>query len=226
MYFSRIVLREDAPRSSEFWQAFCDPYTLHQSVWRLFGDYAERKRDFLYRLEQCGKKPLIYTVSARKPDMSLGIWNIESKEYKPRIKSGMQLAFMLRANPVRTKRDEKGKHHRHDVIMEAKTLLAQQQVDKSDSMPLATLVQKEAGKWLSSRAEKYGFAVNCDYVRADGYRQHRFFPTKGNRQIAFSTVDYNGILTVISPEHFVETLYGGIGPAKGFGCGMMMIKKV
>ena len=226
MYFSRIILQEDAQNAPDFWRVFRDPYSLHQSVWRLFADHADRKRDFIYRLDQEGKRPLIYTVSERKPDMSLGLWHIETKEYEPKIRTDMQLAFMLRVNPVRTKRDENGKQHRHDVVMEAKTRLKEQSTKQNERNPLATLVQEEGCKWLMARAEKHGFATNPIKIRADGYQQHRFFKRKGSRSIQFSTLDFNGILTVVDPEVFVETLYKGIGPAKGFGCGMMMVKRI
>jgi len=226
MYFSRIILQEDAQKAPDFWHVFRDSYSLHQSIWRLFADLADRKRDFIYRLDQEGKRPLIYTVSDRKPDTSLGLWHIETKEYEPRIRTDMLLAFMLRVNPVRTKRDEKGKQHRHDVVMEAKTRLKEQSIKQNERNPLASLVQEEGCNWLMARAEKHGFALNPIQIRADSYQQHRFFKRKGSRPIQFSTLDFNGILTVIDPELFIETLYKGIGPAKVFGCGMMMVKRV
>lgn len=226
MYFSRIVLQEGAQNAPDFWRTFRDPYSLHQSIWRLFADYADRKRDFIYRLDQEGKRPLIYTVSERKPDMGLDLWYIETKEYEPKIRTDMQLAFMLRVNPVRTKRDEKGKQHRHDVVMEAKTRLKEQSTEQNKRSPLANLIQDEGCNWLIARAEKHGFAINPIQIRADGYQQHRFFKRKGSRAIQFSTLDFNGILTVIDPDIFIETLYKGIGPAKGFGCGMMMVKRI
>ncbi len=225
MYFSRIILKKDAQNAPDFWSVFRDPYSLHQSVWRLFADHGDRKRDFIYRLDQEGKRPLIYTVSERKPDISLGLWHIETKEYGPKIRTDMQLAFMLRVNPVRTKRDENGKQHRHDVVMEAKTRLKEQSTGQNERSPLATLAQEEGVNWLSARVEKHGFAINPIQIRADSYQQHRFFKRKGSRSIQFSTLDFNGILAVIDPELFIETLYKGIGPAKGFGCGMMMVKR-
>ena len=225
MYFSRIILQEDAQTASDFWRVFRDPYSLHQSIWRMFADHDDRKRDFIYRLDQEGKRPLIYTVSERKPDMSLGLWHIETKEYEPRIRTDMKLAFMLRVNPVCTKRDEKGKQHRHDVVMEAKTCLKEQGIKQDERSPLASLVQEEGCNWLSARAKKHGFAISPIQIRVDCYFQHSFLKRKRSRLIHFSTLDFNGILTVTDPEVFIKTLYKGIGPAKGFGCGMMMVKR-
>lgn len=223
MYFSLISLRKDT-KSLEFWQVFRSLYDLHQSIWKMFGDYPNRKRDFLYRLEQEGKEPVIYAVSSRKPFLNSDIWYVSTKEYKPKIRAGMNLAFMLRANPILTKRDESGKQHRHDVVMEAKINLRKQGVQ--GSKPLAVIVQEEGNKWLLSRAEKYGFTINPEHIRVDGYRQRRFFKRKQDKPVSFTTMDFNGILTVIEPESFIKkALYEGIGPAKGFGCGMMMVRR-
>jgi CRISPR system Cascade subunit CasE len=38
-------------------------------------------------------------------------------------------------------------------------------------------------------------------------------------------VDVSGLLTVIHPVHFLATLCGGLGHAKGFGCGLMLIRR-
>ena len=77
-----------------------------------------------------------------------------------------------------------------------------------------------------ARAEKYGFAINLDQIRADGYRQHRFFKKRGSRPVQFSTLEFNGTLTVIKPDVFMTALYKGIGPAKAFGCGMLLVKLI
>lgn len=226
MYFSRITLKKDAQRFSDFGRVFHNTYTLHQSIWRLFADHNDRKRDFLYRLDQDRKAPVIYIVSAREPDGSFGLWNIETKEYKPKIKLHIELAFMLRANPVRTKRDENNKQHRHDVVMESKTRLKEAGLRQNDRKQVAILAQEEGNNWLSARAEGHGFVINPGHIRVDGYQQHRFFKGKGKKPITFSTLEFNGILNVTNPECFIETLYKGIGPVKGFGCGLMLVKRL
>lgn len=226
MYFSQIFFQEDAPRSIEFWQVFRNPYTLHEHIWRFFSDHPNRKRDFLYRLNRNENRPIIHTVSARKPNGDAGVWRIENKHYEPKIKAGINLAFMLRANPVCTKRDNKDKQHRHDVVMEAKTRLKELRISQDNRKPLAILMQEEGYNWLSTRAERHGFSINHDHIRVDGYQQHKFFKGRMKKPISFSTLDFTGILTVIDSERFLETLYKGIGPAKGFGCGMMMARRV
>ena len=95
------------------------------------------------------------------------------------------------------------------------------------SFDLADVVQKNGLRWLEERAASYGFSISANEVRADGYRQHKLFKVKGNKTIAFSSLDFNGILTVKEPDVFIEkSLFEGIGPAKAFGCGLMMVRRI
>ena len=55
-----------------------------------------------------------------------------------------------------------------------------------------------------------------------GYRNHPI-PEKRDRA-RFTSVDMSGELEVKDPERFKELLKAGIGPAKGFGCGLMLIR--
>lgn len=219
MYFSKISLRDDAPGSKMFWSAFRSEYSLHQAVWELFGDRADRKRDFLYHLKEGGGPPTIYALSIRLPADPSGMWDLETKTFDPKLHAGMQLGFLLRANPVRTR---EGK--RHDVVMEEKYKLKMQKLPKGDWPLEAELIQVAGAKWLEARSEKAGFRIHN--VRADGYRQHKLFKSGAGRPVCISTLDFTGVLEVTNPACFREAVSRGFGPAKGFGCGMMLIRKV
>lgn len=226
MFFSRITLREDARHSSDFWPVFQNPYTLHQSIWQIFSDHPDRDRDFLYRIDKDGSKPVIYTVSAREPGKNKNLWFVESKVYEPKLHSGARLAFMLRVNPVVSKRNAQKKQCRHDVVMDMKMSLKEKGSSRNELPSIAAISHEAGWKWLSSRGEKNGFSVSKEQIRADGYRQEKFIKKKGGRRIQFSILDFLGKLTVTDPALFSNTLYKGIGPAKGFGCGLMLVKRV
>jgi len=219
MFFSRITLRADASNAAKFWSAFRSTYSLHQAVWNLFGDHADRRRDFLYHVKEPAAPPTIYALSARRPVDASGLWQLESKKFDPALHPGMELGFLLRANPVRT-RDGK----RHDVVMEEKQRLKAQGIPR-DKWPLEAEIIQEAGvRWMESRAEKGGFRIRS--VRADGYRQHHFAKSGPGHSVSISTLDFTGVLEVMDPSRFQDALRGGFGPAKGFGCGLMLIRKV
>lgn len=198
-------------------------------VWDLYSDGENRTRDFLYRLDYIRSRPVIYTVSRRKPVYSGRLWSVETKEYNPVIFRGQRLWFSLRANPVRTRwtpPDEDGRrfHKRHDVVMDAKRLVRSEKGDGKKIVQMATLVQLEGIRWLRERAEKHGFVMDERRVIAGTYRQQRFLQGTENRQVSISTIDFSGLIEVTNPDLFRHALAEGIGPAKGFGCGMLMIK--
>lgn len=222
MYFSKLSIAPGAKDDPRLWRALGDVHSFHRLIWDLFADRPDRRRDFLYRVETGGHAatPVVYTVSARPPQGDGGLWNIATKPYAPQVLKGQRLVFSLRVNPVVSRRDDKGRQQRHDVVMDAKRRLRR---DGEPLPPLAQLVQQAAGDWLRERAGKAGFAVEQGHLRADGYRQQRW--SKGRRVISISTVDFSGMLLVKDSELFRQTLFKGIGPAKGFGNGLLLVRR-
>lgn len=164
-------------------------------------------------------------MAERIPKNMEEVWQIESKLYEPILCAGQRLSFSLCANPIRTKRDENKKQHRHDVVMNAKNQLKQEGVPRGIWPSEAEIVQEQGFEWLARKGEQYGFIVGEHEVRADGYHQERFYKAKGKHQVNISTIDFTGLLTVTDPERFKDALYSGIGPAKGFGCGLLMVRR-
>jgi len=250
MYFSLIRLRRDVSPKEVAGLVRGDGYSLHKLVWNLFSDGPDRKRDFLHRYESVKGWPTFYTVSVREPKDSSGLWEIHAKKYEPKLAQGERIAFMLRVNPIqhdkkertdteieawRKSREERGlkskeptkKRIRHDVVMEAKNRIGFKGLPHDQRPHIATLIQEAGFAWLKACENENGFSVNDSEVRADGYYQHRLFKGKGAKPITFSTLDFNGILTVTDPDTFIKkSLYKGIGPAKGFGCGLMLVRRI
>ncbi|MHC1625774.1 MAG: type I-E CRISPR-associated protein Cas6/Cse3/CasE [Methanoculleaceae archaeon] len=228
MYFSRLTMRPDASKSPEFLRIASGPYQIHQMVWDLFLHPEHTERDFLYRVDRRMGSPVVYVLSSREPVYLGRLWRVETKPFNPVLHRGQRLVFSLRANPVVSRRmdpDDDGKRRlvRHDVVMDAKKKL-QKEYGKV-RFRMADLVQQEGTRWLRSRAERHGFSIGDGAVRADGYRQIRFRKGKSGNTVSISTIDFTGILTVTDPDLFLESLRSGIGPAKGFGCGLMMIRR-
>jgi len=212
MIISKMLFK----KSAVFKEVFADEYALHQAVWDLFGDRSDRQRDFLYRLEALGRLPIVYAVSSRFPNDLKGLWGIESKEYSPKVINGMVLDFTVRINPT-VKRNGK----RHDVVMDAKyqTRLS----DSPGEMVVQEVIYDLCAKWIEKRAQENGFKVIR--FRPDAYRQNRFKKEKGGVWVRYSTVDITGVLEVIDEKLFGQVLFNGLGPEKGFGCGLMMVRR-
>lgn len=214
MYFTRVTLRPDAADPQRIARvAQADAYGTHQYLWQLFP--GEQERQFLFRRDDTAQWPRAYIVSRRAPTDSSQLWHIEHKPYEPMLREGQRFAFQLRANPVISRKDGTGKSRRHDVVMDAK-----RHAGGDSQMP--ELIQTAGFAWLAQRSENNGFGVERGEVRVDGYRQHRI--RNRNRQIDFSSLDFTGLLTIIEPYRFLETLYGGLGPAKAFGCGLLLVR--
>jgi CRISPR system Cascade subunit CasE len=217
MYLSRIELKAGAERSVQFWRAFETPYRVHAAVWSLFGDQPDRQRDFLYRLEGSGHGSRIFTVSARVPQDRLGLWKVATKPYTPALAVGDTLNFLLRVNPC-VKREGR----RHDLIMARKKQLQADARSRADWPSAAEIAQQEGERWLRDREEHLG--VKLLHVTVDAYRVEEFRKPKGDR-IRFATCDYRGLLKVTEPERFKTALVSGVGPEKGFGCGLLLCKR-
>jgi len=224
-YFSRVTLNLGRAKPEQLAALACgDRYREHQALWRLFASDPDAERDFLFRRNEHNQALSYYVVSKRPPEDHDGIWSIESKDYAPKIRAGERFAFSLRANPVIRRKGEDGKSKRHDVVMDLKRQCGYQSQSRAERKAEGELIQIAGSKWLQSRAEKHGFSVSEKAIRIEGYHQHR--SSRAGRQITFSTLDITGVLRVESPGLFTQALQAGIGPAKAFGCGLMLVRRL
>lgn len=228
MYFSLITPREGRERDAAHeWAS--GPYVEHQWLWRLFPAPEGTPREFLFRRRDLGEMPRFYVVSKRPPLAQSTAWSIQTRDYAPALEAGARLRFDLRANPVITLHAHDVKRGRHDVVMQEKKRLlkerglARWQDWQSDDKPaLYALVREACGAWLRSRALRHGFEVDENSLAVDGYQQR----SEKDGRLRFSTVDFSGELSVIDPLAFAIALRDGIGHAKAFGCGLMLVRRI
>jgi CRISPR system Cascade subunit CasE len=199
-------------------------YDLHRSVWRLFDDAPARRRDFLYRLEDAPGEVLLHAVSARPPRDEAGLWQVETKVYDPQLAAGEALAFCLRANAVRSARVD-GRVKRHDVVLDLKKRLTAEGVAPQDLPGRPELWRRAGLAWLSERAENLGFAFEPEALSVDAHRVLSFAKASGGRPVRLSTLDFAGPVRVTDPERLRRALFSGVGPAKGFGCGLLLVRR-
>lgn len=219
MFFSRVGIRPDHRALLGLYTT--DSYAEHKLLWSLFPDQkADEGRPFLYRRESERDGAGFYVVSHRTPATDHPVLSVETKQYQPKLHAGERLEFKLRANPIISRRDEHGKLHRHDVVMDAK------RVGAADGTGLASLTRQAGLEWLAKRAAKHGFEIEEERVRVDGYRQQRWFKRGQPEPVRLSTLDFSGVLRIDDPDAVTAALGRGIGPAKGFGCGLLLVRRV
>ncbi len=225
MYISRIRLKSDSDPAI-LTSRLCDntSYKEHQLVWQLFPEEPDAKRNFLFRGDTQFGGPQYLIVSNQLPTPQQDVWNIESKDYQPQLSQGQHLAFQLRANPVITRKDGNGNPKRHDIVMDAKHRIDWKNISPNQRPALPELIQEVGESWLKKRLHNNG--AHLETVRVDGYMQQTGRKKSTKKAIRYSTLDFEGTLTVEDPEQFIPVLFKGIGPAKAFGCGLMLVRRI
>ncbi|QPL51918.1 type I-E CRISPR-associated protein Cas6/Cse3/CasE [Alteromonas sp. B31-7] len=221
MYLSKVTMKSSPQTAQELAKLQRNGvYASHQLIWQLFTNDAERS--FLYR-EEIGATgmPEFYVLSKTEPQANLPIFSSVTKVFEPKLDKGQRLSFKLRVNPTVCVKGEGGKQRRHDVMMQAKYSVKNELLD---AQKLKMHMEQAAIGWLSNekRLDEWGITLDCQPA-IDGYTQHKV--QKKRHQIQFSSVDYQGMLTVKDPLKFINQYAKGFGRAKGMGCGLMMIKR-
>ena len=228
MYLSKVAFRNTPQASCQLAKLLKNgAYTSHQLIWQLFPKQPDKKRDYLFREERVGGGIGFYLLSSEPPSSEQTLFDVQTKPFNPVLSQGMQLGFRLMANPTISKKlnpDDK-RSKRFDVMMHAKKQLQQQ--GETDKNRIKQGMIAAAQNWLmgEKRQFDYGFRLNAvpDIV---GSEQHQTIKKGVKGTIQFTSVDYQGVLTVTDPDKFKATLYGGIGRSKAFGCGLMLIRQV
>lgn len=225
MFISRISLLSDAdPREIGEQLGSADRYREHQLIWKLLPRDPGAERDFLFRADIHNGRPCYLLLSQRQPEADPAIWKVETKPYRPKIRRGERLAFSLRANPIVARKGEDGRSHRHDIVMDAKKQLGWSRLPSSERPSLSRLIQQAGETWLKQRLARHGAALQL--VRVDRYLPQKNGRGEGQAAISHSTLDFEGILEVTDPEPFIRLLYNGLGPAKAFGCGLLLVRRL
>ncbi len=190
----------------------------HSLVWALFADEPGRRRDFLWRETRPGE---FLILSARVPADPHNLFDLEWKPFAPALRPGQRLRFDLRANATAAVPGKPGRRSkRADIVMRALF-----DIPQSERAAVREAAMRDAGAaWLSRKGEAAGFAIDADQLYIDGYEQVRI-ARDGGSAVRFSTLTFQGVLTVQDPARFLAGVLRGFGAAKAFGCGLMLIRR-
>lgn len=203
-----------------------DRQAMHAAVMSAFSPEAHDTMAgrVLWRVDHEAHRHTLYVVSPLEPDLTHVVeqagWANESwdaTDYDPflgRLMTGQRWAFRLAANPVKAK--------------------AQQDGRRSKLLPHVTPAQQVA--WLQDRAAGWGFSVPdaSDGVAAVTVT-HRADERFGRREdgaarrqsrVTLRVVQFDGVLDVADASLLRQAMTGGMGRAKGYGCGLMTLRPV
>ena len=202
IYLSRLKIN---PRSRQVQAELRDPYQMHRTLSRVFGDdkdeYAQAR--CLFRVDEVpGASGLCLLVQSRlRPDW--GRLTVaerylaaspDEKAFEPEFRAGQTLAFRLRANPT----------------------------VKRDGKRLGLYRDEERLMWLARKGEAHGFRPGQVAVRKE--ETVRFRPSDG-QETTLNAVRFDGVLCVTDPNQLVAALTDGIGSGKAFGFGLLSLAR-
>jgi CRISPR system Cascade subunit CasE len=207
MYISRVEIP---------WEMARNPYDLHRQLWRLFpGEERETRasgeqdrQGFLFRVEDqgTGRPARLLVQSRRAPVRTDGLLLLGSREIQPTPSTGQRLSFLLTANPVKTITDAE---------RDAKP-------GKQSEKCRVPLIKEDAQRdWLARK-----LATAATLESADILPHAPLYFRKGKRAGKLVTCTFEGVLKVDEPEQLAHLLENGVGPAKSFGCGLLLVRRI
>ncbi len=214
MHLTRFEIN---PQRRDARKLLASPQHLHASVLAAFpaSRPAPAEGRILWRLDEGQHDHLLYIVSPTEPDLTHLAESIGrptqgwlTRDYQPfldKVAAGDRWAFRLRSNPVHNTAapgpNSRGKRQPH--------VTAAQQTD-----------------WLHRQAARHGFTIPTGSSDAPDLllrsRRTVRFDRRG-RTVTLSTAVFEGSMRVDDPAALRAALVGGIGPAKGYGCGLLTL---
>lgn len=199
MYLSKIHISAKVAK---------EPYNHHKELWSLFPEDPEKKRDFLFRVERHERSEgaTILLQSEREPFQSNDHCKILAKrEFLWSFNNSDIFQFKLVANPTKK-------------IHEEKALRAAQSKDNGKRVPL--IKEDDLDHWLIRKMSPFSKLLDFSHRQSGNL----FFRKKSNAG-KIALVCFEGVIQVTERDELTKVFHEGIGPAKGFGCGMLSLAR-
>ncbi len=212
MWLSRLKLN---PLCRFVQQDLANPYEMHRTVMQAFpGQDDGGPGRVLFRVDQTRdeEEPYVLLVQSEKePD-----WDrlsdpsdyllapAESKPLGLPVVAGQRLAFRLRANPTVKKKQE----------------------GKRNGLRLGVIGEENQRAWLERKGEDGGFRLIGVQGIEEGLAKTRAGKGRDRQSMSHLAVRFEGVLEVVDPERFIETVRTGVGSAKGLGFGLFSVAPV
>jgi len=194
-----------------------DNYSWHQAAWACFPGRPDDTRDFLTRLDESPEGFRLLIVSPHSPTRPdwcpSDAW--QSREIPPGYFQRSRYAFQLRANPTKK------------VVNPDKTRVVRPdgRIDRNKNARRVPLRQPaELVAWLERKAAAGGFSVEAKTLRVIPEGQDHF--NRGRQHGVHASVEFRGTLVVTDPAKFHHAFVTGLGSAKAFGFGLLVIAPI
>jgi len=201
MFLARLQLNQS--RRAVGWAS--NPYRVHQRL-RLAWPAEPR---LLFRIEDLpdGRGTQILVQAHSSPDWSAAFGDFpvllgppEHKSFEPRLETGRRYRFRLLANPTAKKKNEQGRPVR-----------------------LSLFKEDDQRSWLARKLAGAGAELLGCTAAARGLQRSRKHSQKQEGMQTHFAVSFEGLLRVNDPARLQEAVEHGIGPAKGYGFGLLSL---
>ena len=197
MYLSKIWLVPG--RLDNAWE-------WHRALWTLFPDFKRKPGEsspFLYRIEKMnlaqGAEVLMQS-NIHPAETSDRARLLATRTIEPQPHEGQLLAFRLTANVTKAIRDAK-------------------QTERKIRVPL--IKEDQQIEWFRRKLD--GSARNLTNLQIQPHPPTYF--RKGHKPGKIVSITFDGVLEVGDPVALKELIRKGLGPAKAFGCGLMLVRR-
>jgi CRISPR system Cascade subunit CasE len=174
-----------------------DAYAWHRKLWDAFPDRDGMARDFLFRVDDAETDFKTFLLSATRPiEPTWGHWEVKSVSES--FLTHECYRFQIKTNPTMRR--------------------------NRDGRRLGIYAEGKLREWLHRKAEQNGFDVQDENLIVGAPIEETFLK-KGMRG-KHVAVDFQGTLRVVERTAFIQAFENGIGSAKAFGFGMLMLQSV
>jgi CRISPR system Cascade subunit CasE len=175
----------------------CDLYAWHKMIWHAFPKKDGQMRKFLFRVDAETDSFRVLLLSPERPSLAdWGTW--QTKAISLGFLAHQVYLFQLKANPTMRR--------------------------SSDRRRLPIYQENRLRLWMVRKAKDAGFRI-ADKSLIIGAPIDEHFTRKGRRGKHVS-VDFQGLLNVTNQDRFRKAFCDGIGPAKAFGFGLLMLQPI
>ncbi len=178
-------------------QGLGDLYRLHQWIWDELPDDPSARRDFLFRSDVMDGMLRVLLLSSRIPASgSVPAWR--TTEISKSFLGHGAYRFQLRANPTFRRNED---HRRLAIFGDAKI-----------------------HEWFIRKFNGAGCEVQG--LETSAPRKLQFRKSGDEHLGTLFSVDASGVLVVHDEDAFRAAFDAGIGPAKGFGFGLLLLQPI
>ncbi|MFT0848971.1 type I-E CRISPR-associated protein Cas6/Cse3/CasE [Actinomycetaceae bacterium L2_0104] len=225
MYLARCELNPNRRGAKKL---LGSPQAMHAAILSCFPRSKEADAGrILWRVDHTDAGVFVYIVAKIAPDWTgleeQGGWPNSStgdvRNYQPfldSLEAGKRYSFRLTANPthsVRTKAGGDTKRLGHVTVGHQEDWLLKKA--RANGFEIPTFTTSDDPEVEPESAFQVTRRQVLSFWRADD---------KGKRgRVTLTQAEYEGVLVVTDHDRLVKALISGIGPAKGYGCGLLTL---